>query len=1418
MSAAVPDTGAQDIGFTSDSLTLNGETVFTHTNVESAANLIVSATSGADEIVLAAAGDRFEISSTNGSFATITFDALDSDDSLTINTGDGDDSVTLNTSFSAALSLSGGDGSDSLDLGADTNIFETLAYGTDFESATGGGTVQDFIFNAYGADDNIAFGHLSLTALVAAPALGFVLGPVAAVAGIAGSVATDVIMRTPNTVTVTRLGDGTIQIVDDNWLSSSTVIVNPVGSLTINTGMSYLWAGDTVTIDGLGTVNFSLTVNAGKMNAMSTSPGEVVFSGITSFNGRDLTVTADTITVEDNASVATSTAFGAAGDITLNGHWITLGENAQLLAEGDSDGDILLSAVHNSAIWTPLVEVEVGSVGVTVESGSEIRGRDVTILASVEYSTLTSTSGSISTVESIGDTVLTTIEGLASLMVDVSVVVSNADIDIQSGSVISSRNFIAQAGTYSKASASPTASFLIGGAVSVVVANADVTLAGTVNASEDVLIQAITDQTVSTVASPSAIKGVAIGAAVSVIVSDATAQVTDDAVLNVGEDLYVMAYNIDRVLTKATSQTGKDGIAGVALAVTVEVNSVNAWLDGVANVGEDVLVSATMEQDSVPIKKLFALPSSDIGTSASAGTGSSSSGDVLDDVKSSATSPFSILGKNLWTKFSNSLKKDGPVNGPELPTDFSAKVDLAGSLAVAVDIQSAEARIGDSGTDGDDLNGTVDAGGGVSVVSIIASSPYVSASASTENNPSMETSSSKLSGSLAISVGVCLNTAEAYIGSDAVVDSGATLTVNAQTLNDYEFSWGVNLVDAWQEEADYTTDDGEVTVDTGEIVEVCTGHTGGGEIGTWYEYLGTIEDIDLVSEDFSDEARWSSINPTLRKAGNFGETLVSYLSGDFGFSNWIGNTWSQATASGKELSLAGAITFLELENTASALIMSGAQINQKENSGTDQDVVVSALSLNETVNLIGNIDLPSISVSADNPFSMKTGKDSSSVVANTLRLDKDALLPSAGSEGKSGVGVSLIGVDYAGKVTAKIEDGVQLYADSLQVTAENNVLGVNVGASGGKSENFGVNGIVGLNLVRNTTLAQIENGAVIEVGSNDVFDSTTTADEDNGSLVVTATDSTWLFNVLGGVSVSEGVGVGASVGLNIVVRDTQAVIGDLASDTSLGTRGSITSGGNVLVSAENSGVSAAIAVSGGVATGKAASETETSGSSSGTSNPGTGGTQGSNGSTQSNEDLSSWQGAWGNVLKEAKDAGKFTVNSDIANIADETSETTSGATQSKSGVGISASVAVNWADEDARAYILNTGAITLTDSTLSVEATNSTGVVSLAGGVAFAKSSGTGSATGFGGALGLNVLYGTTDAFIEGVSSLNLGALSLAADRTGWVVSLAAGSPAPPGTRVWLLAVPLVSMSRPTLREPPCGILPAALPSMTAFS
>ena len=379
---------------------------------------------------------------------------------------------------------------------------------------------------------------------------------------------------------------------------------------------------------------------------------------------------------------------------------------------------------------------------------------------------------------------------------------------------------------------------------------------------------------------PTAISGIAIGAAIGVLISDSSARVTDDAVLNVGGSLYVMAETIDRTRIMARSTAGKDGKVGIAAAISVEDGETNAFLDGTATVAGDVEVSATMLQDMVPVKKIFAIQSVTIGTMTQAGTGSNSKGDIMDDSKSMITSPAgNFIGMILVPKIKSKIFKGPP--DTSTPSDTST-FDLAGAVSVVVDMNRATARIGDGNIDGDNLNGDVDAGGNISVFSSVANSPWISAQSSAQSNPDVESqySTSAVSGSVALSVGIYRNDARASIGAGAAVDAAGSISVRSETLNDYTLSWFTNLIDPWLEKANYTTEDvvQVVKVHTGELVEVRDNHIGGGDVGTWYEYLGTTpKDITLATADLSDETLWLAINPTARKRDAFLVNLTTYL-------------------------------------------------------------------------------------------------------------------------------------------------------------------------------------------------------------------------------------------------------------------------------------------------------------------------------------------------------------------------------------------------------------------------------------------------------------------------------------------------------------------------------------------------------------
>src|SRR6185436_12513995 len=166
---------------------------------------------------------------------------------------------------------------------------------------------------------------------------------------------------------------------------------------------------------------------------------------------------------------------------------------------------------------------------------------------------------------------------------------------------------------------------------------------------------------------------------------------------------------------------------------------------------------------------------------------------------------------------------------------------------------------------------------------------------------------------------------------------------------------------------------------------------------------------------------------------------------------------------------------------------------------------------------------------------------------------------------------------------------------SLKVTADNFVIDVSLGASGGESDNMAVNGAFIVTLLNNTTVAQIDNGAMIAIGAKAVQDehgvAILDADGNDASMLVTAQDKTYIAQLIGGVAMSSHIGVGLSAGVTIVNRDTEAVIGNRFDSTVVGTRGALTSGGNVRIDAGNEGFVGSIVVAGSKASKKSQDDT-----------------------------------------------------------------------------------------------------------------------------------------------------------------------------------------------------------------------------------
>ena len=125
---------------------------------------------------------------------------------------------------------------------------------------------------------------------------------------------------------------------------------------------------------------------------------------------------------------------------------------------------------------------------------------------------------------------------------------------------------------------------------------------------------------------------------------------------------------------------------------------------------------------------------------------------------------------------------------------------------------------------------------------------------------------------------------------------------------------------------------------------------------------------------------------------------------------------------------------------------------------------------------------------------------------------------SGGSETKGAVGATALIFSNDNATTAQIQDGVNLYADDLRVNAANQVLDVDLGASGGQAKNDAGNGVVTYNSVGDTTLAQIGARATVVIGSSHVVIPSTNPNP-FASQATTFTDTGVSTTALAGVAV-----------------------------------------------------------------------------------------------------------------------------------------------------------------------------------------------------------------------------------------------------------------------------------------------------------
>ena len=620
-------------------------------------------------------------------------------------------------------------------------------------------------------------------------------------------------------------------------------------------------------------------------------------------------------------------------------------------------GDVTIEAIDDLADFSALgfANVDINTAKIDI-GAARIEGRDVTINAVADTIHL-SKSDSGGWGDFVGR-IFSTFEAI-SVLVGVSVAIPKATIDLNSddatstelandgslddaGLVIEADDLFVESSAGAKVYASSFA-WVFGLSVGVIASEASVTVGksqittlGGSGRDGDVRFRATSDNILDVVADvgsfesdkiPDALKQTATAIAVSVNVPKTEVDIRDDANLVIADDLFVQADSEDYNRTLGRAITGDDGKLGIAISVSVEDGDTNAFLDGNADVTGNVNVSATMARLPVEKLNLWVLPGIANGTAASAGVGSSSTGEIEADIRYTLFSGFTELLGKAFSKIKGS--------SPSTPDEVERKDwQAAGAIAVEVDINNVEARIGKAGGAVTDVQSR---DGAVSLTASASARPDVTAGASVdadridEDNPPKTFSGSTITGDVdkgragALYVGWQQMGVDAYI-EDARVDAQEAITVNAIVSNDIDPAglWGVNLAQAFApiaklKSTDQTTtldeyaidgtdprqyrlSGGVLTVQEDDIVEVAETHTAGGETGQTYRYIGVSgNDITLADEDYSDARFWAPVDASgTAVAGNATAAIFTYLDDNMGLDNNLIDAWGQATARGQE--------------------------------------------------------------------------------------------------------------------------------------------------------------------------------------------------------------------------------------------------------------------------------------------------------------------------------------------------------------------------------------------------------------------------------------------------------------------------------------------------------------------------------------
>ncbi|MGC9328894.1 MAG: hypothetical protein ACP5I1_14760, partial [Candidatus Hinthialibacter sp.] len=166
--------------------------------------------------------------------------------------------------------------------------------------------------------------------------------------------------------------------------SGELIFDKPIDSLEIHLGMG----DDTIQVNDLGAIDCSLSIYGGYETNASFVDGQdaVIFAHTNDFEGNNVNVEAETITVDSSVILRTGKSNSTSGNIEFSGETITIQNHAQLITLGEgetgSPGDITLTAkVTDISGFSPVDVFPASDVKIDVMTGAEIQGGVITLTA-----------------------------------------------------------------------------------------------------------------------------------------------------------------------------------------------------------------------------------------------------------------------------------------------------------------------------------------------------------------------------------------------------------------------------------------------------------------------------------------------------------------------------------------------------------------------------------------------------------------------------------------------------------------------------------------------------------------------------------------------------------------------------------------------------------------------------------------------------------------------------------------------------------------------------------------------------------------------------------------------------------------------------------------------------------------------------